>query len=456
MLASTPPSPPSPSSTPNFAALEAMLREATATLWRARIPLSPQSPTPPQARFLALDCREALYGGAAGGGKSSALLMAALQYAHLPGYAAIIFRRTFADLALPGAIMDRAKDWLVGRPGVSWDANEKRFTFACPGGGKSSVSFGYLDVDKDRFRYQGAEFQFIGWDELTQFPEPSYRYLLSRLRRLEGSTVPLRVRAASNPGGEGHEWVRGRFLVEGPKRGRVFVPARLADNPHLDRAEYEKSLDELDPVTRAQLLAGDWDIVTKGPMFDRAWFGFVDEAPAGCRWIRYWDLAATEAKAGKDPDYTVGTKLGLKDGVFYVGSVVRLRATPKGVEDAIRATAEGDGKLVPVVIEQEPGSSGLHTIDHYQRKVLVGWSVAGDRKTGSKTELAKPLSSAAQAGNVKIVRSPWNTPWLDEIHAFPTEGVHDDQVDSASGAYRFVAENPIRLPPMAKVLPRRF
>jgi predicted phage terminase large subunit-like protein len=454
MPASTQPSPPSPSSRPNFAALAARLEEARATLWQARIPLSPQAPTPPQGRFLALECREALYGGAAGGGKSSALLMAALQYAHVPGYAAIIFRRTFADLALPGAIMDRAKEWLVGRPGVQWNDNDKRFTFDC-GGGTSTLTFGYLDTDRDRFRYQGAEFQFIGWDELTQFPEASYRYLISRLRRLAGSAVPLRMRAASNPGGVGHEWVRQRFIVEGPSQGRVFVPARLTDNPHLDRTEYEKSLAELDPVTRAQLLDGDWEIVQRGPMFDRAWFEIVDAAPEDCRWVRYWDLAATEAKAGKDPDWTAGARVGMTGGVYFIADMRRLRGTPRTVEDTVRQTAELDGKRVQVVIEQEPGSAGLHTIDHYQRRVLVGWAVTGDRKTGSKAELAKPLSAAAQAGNVKIVRGPWVSAFLDEIHAFPTDGVHDDQVDAAAGGQRFVAENPVRLPAHAPVLPRR-
>lgn len=433
-----------------------LLERALALEWRRRIPHSPQQPTAPQAQFLALRCREALYGGAAGGGKSSALLMAALQYADRSGYAAIIFRRTFADLALPGAIMDRAQTWLCGLPGVHWDGNDHRFTFECPTGGTSTLTFGYLDTAKDRFRYQGAEFQYIGWDELTQFPEASYRYLLSRLRRCTGVDIPLRVRAASNPGGEGHEWVRQRFIIEGPQSGRAFVPAKLADNPHLDRAEYEKGLQELDPVTRAQLLNGDWDIVQKGPLFDRAWFETIDAAPEGCRWVRYWDLAATEAKAGKDPDWTAGAKIGVKDGVFYVASVVRLRGTPKAVEDTVRATAQADGKLVPVVIEQEPGSSGVNTVDHYQRHVLVGWSVAGDRKTGNKIDLARPLSSAAQAGNVKLVRGPWVGAFLDEVHAFPTEGVHDDQVDAASGAHRFVSENPIKLPARASILPRRF
>jgi predicted phage terminase large subunit-like protein len=143
-------------------------------------------------------------------------------------------------------------------------------------------------------------------------------------------------------------------------------------------------------------------------------------------------------------------------GVYFIADMRRLRGTPRTVEDTVRQTAELDGKRVQVVIEQEPGSAGLHTIDHYQRRVLVGWAVTGDRKTGSKAELAKPLSAAAQAGNVKIVRGPWVSAFLDEIHAFPTDGVHDDQVDAAAGGQRFVAENPVRLPAHAPVLPRRY
>lgn len=211
-----------------------------------------QEPTPKQREFLSLDCLEALYGGAAGGGKSSALLMAALEYVHVPGYAALLLRRTYADLALPGAIMDRSHDWLQGS-GAIWNDRDKRWTF--PSG--ATLSFGYLDTQRDMYRYQGAELQFIGFDELTQFPEQPYRYLLSRLRRLAGSGVPLRARAASNPGGIGHDWVRRRF-VESSDDDRRFVAANLGDNPHLDAAEYRRSLAQLDSVTRRQLEEGIW------------------------------------------------------------------------------------------------------------------------------------------------------------------------------------------------------
>ena len=177
--------------------------------------------------------------------------MAALQYVHVPGYNALILRRTFADLSLPDAIMARAKEWLASTDAV-WNAQEKKFTF--PSG--AVLQFGYLDTDKDRLRYQGGAYQFIAFDELTQFPEAWYRYLFSRLRRLEGSSIPPRVRSATNPGGIGHEWVRRRFIS--PEDGPPFIPARLDDNPSLDAGEYRQALAVLDTTTRQQLEEGLW------------------------------------------------------------------------------------------------------------------------------------------------------------------------------------------------------
>src|SRR5439155_6373928 len=83
------------------------------------------------------------------------------------------------------------------------------------------LRFGYLDTALDIYQYQSAEFQFIGFDELSQFKENDYRYLFSRLRKAKGIDVPLRMRSGSNPGGVGHEWVKKRFIEEGRKEGRV-------------------------------------------------------------------------------------------------------------------------------------------------------------------------------------------------------------------------------------------
>lgn len=240
-----------------------------------RLLYSPHTPEPRQQAFLKLGdlgILEALYGGAAGGGKSDCLLMAALQYVDVPGYAALILRRSYQDLALPGAIMDRSKQWLMGSR-ARWSEVDFRWTF--PSG--ATLSFGYLRRFNDVYRYQSAEFQFIGFDELTQFTEAEYRYLFTRLRRPSSldpdqplARVPIRMRSASNPGGIGHEWVKRRLVErktdpDDPKdtperaRRRIFIPAKLSDNPHVDQEEYIESLSNIDPYLRAQMLDGNWD-----------------------------------------------------------------------------------------------------------------------------------------------------------------------------------------------------
>ncbi len=165
--------------------------------------------------------------------------------------------------------MDRAASWLMGT-GAKWNGNDHCWSLPCTDGGFSKLVFGYMDNDKDRYRYQSAEFQFIGWDELTQFPKGWYTWMFSRLRRPKHasralSSVPLRMRGAGNPGGIGHKWVKNRFIDDpGP---REFVPAKLTDNPHIDQASYRESLAELDPINRAQLLDGLWVVDSSGLVY---------------------------------------------------------------------------------------------------------------------------------------------------------------------------------------------
>lgn len=390
----------------------------------------PHDPTLKQAEFLLLDTKEALYGGAAGGGKSDALLMAALQYVEVPNYAAIVFRRTYKDLSLPGALMDRAHEWLDSTD-AHWNESKKTWTF--PSG--ATLTFAYLASENDKYNYQGSEYQFVGFDELTQFEESQYRYLFSRLRRLKGSKIPIRARVASNPGGRGHQWVKQRMLIEGPEKGRVFISAKLEDNPYLDTEEYEQSLMELDPVTRAQLRSGSWDAQVEGNKFKKQWFRFTEEYPKDARFVRYWDLAATEPKEGKDPDWTSGCLMAEKDGQYWIIDITKAQTTPKGVEQLIFNQALMDGRDIDIWMEQEPGSSGVNTIDHYQRNVLRGFAFYGDKVTGNKELRANPLSAAVEAGNVYLVNGPWVNDFIDEAIGFPYNAAHDDQIDSASGAF---------------------
>jgi len=374
---------------------------------------------------------------------SDSLLMAALQYVDVPGYNALLLRRTYAQLSLSGGLLDRSQQWLAGTD-ATWHDQLKTWHF--PSGAR--VMFGYLESKNDRYRYLGTAYQFIGFDELTQFPMEDYLFLFSRLQRLEGVNVPLRMRAATNPGGPGHNWVRARFVDGSPaydESGRLirtFIPSLVEDNPSIDAEAYLQSLAQLDPVTHQQLRWGDWDVTPEAGMFRRADLQIVDRIPAGelenAAIVRFWDLAATEPDEHlhSDPDWTRGVKLArTQAGYYYVLDVRGCRQGPGGVEQLLRRTAEEDGREVPIYIEQEPGQSGRAQVSYLARHALAGFEVHGMRVSGSKEVRARPMAAQAALGHVKLLRGAWNTEFLDEVCAFPTEGVHDDQVDALSGAY---------------------
>lgn len=401
----------------------------------------PEEASITQNVFLRTYSIEALFGGAAGGGKSSALLMAALQYVDVPGYSAILFRKTYADLALPGALMDRFRSWISNYDEVHWNNNTYVATF--PSGAR--ISFGYLNNTNDYLRYKGSEFQFIGMDEVTEIRESDYRYLFSRLRRPASgplSEVPLRMRAASNPA---PNWVRQRFIVEGKEQGRIFVPSKLTDNPGIDADSYRQALSALDPIERRRLEMGDWWATTLGTLFDRTNFIVIDhhEVPqvlSSARAVRFWDLAASEpGPSNPDPDYTVGTLMLFDQGIGYILDVKRARVKNEKVEQLISQTAYEDGKSVSIRMEQEPGSSGKALIDQYARYVLPGYDFQGIRSTGDKETRSRPFAAAVANGNIRVVRSAWLTEWLDEFSSFPEACDHDDQVDSAVGAFSYLA-----------------
>lgn len=418
----------------------------------------PWTPSPHQSAFLLVPSREAFYGGAAGGGKSIALLMGALQYVDQPGYNALLLRKTFKDLSQPEALIDISKEWLTNTD-ARWNQSDHKWTF--PSG--AVLQFGHMESENDKYQYQGAAYHYVGFDELTQFTEGQYTYLLSRVRRrvTDKSTFPLRVRGAANPGGVGHEWVKRRF-IELPEdddtvdeeemekfKARIFIPSGLKDNPHLDQDEYREMLSELDAVTRAQLMNGDWDIAGDGNMFKREWFDnrILSEVPYGVnliRKVRYWDLASTdEAKAIKekgDPDYTASVLQALgDDGNIYVLEVSRDRLSPAAVEKLVRAKGERDGRTgVAIWMEQEPGASGVASIFTY-KKLMLGFNFRGDKPSGSKIERARTASAACENGLVYIIRGAKTKAFLNELEAFPV-GAHDDMVDAFSGGLMKISE----------------
>lgn len=178
----------------------------------------------------------------------------------------------------------------------------------------------------------------------------------------------------------------------------------------------------------------------EGTLFQRDWFEIVP-MPAGRfkKLVRRWDMAATDPKAGEDPDYTVGLLLGLhEDGFYYVVDVIRDRKSPGKVEmmlkqAAIRDRADYRGR-VRIRMEQEPGSAGKIVIRTFARTIFRGYPFRGKRTTGSKELRAETVAAAAERGEIRIVKARWNAEFLREVTRFP-RATHDDQVDALSGAW---------------------
>ncbi len=224
----------------------------------------------PQEDFLASGETDVLYGGAAGGGKSYAMLVDPLRYAHRASHRALIIRRSMPELR---ELIDKSRElYPKAFPGCKYREVEKLWNF--PSGAK--IEFGFLERDADVYRYQGQAYSWIGFDEITHLPtEFSWNYLASRLRTTDSEIVPY-MRCTANPGGVGASWVKKRYIDPTPPNEsflgedgltRKFIPARLQDNPYLATdGRYETMLNALPPTQRKQLLEGNWD-VSEGAAF---------------------------------------------------------------------------------------------------------------------------------------------------------------------------------------------
>lgn len=233
------------------------------------------SPQPRQAEFMRRLEDEALYGGAAGGGKSDCALAEALRQIHIPHYRGLILRKTYPQLS---ELIDRSYS-IYSSFCPSAEYNESKHFWRFPSGAK--IYFGSLAHENDRYNYQGKRYDFIDFDELTQFTFDEYSYLFSR-NRPSGAGTRCYMRAQANPGGIGHGWVKQRFITPAPpmttiwetvkirfpdgseqqrKKSRIFVPSTVFDNKILleNDPDYLTRLASLPEAERAALLYGDWD-----------------------------------------------------------------------------------------------------------------------------------------------------------------------------------------------------
>lgn len=265
----------------------------------------------PQSEFLAAAEREVLYGGAAGGGKSYAMLADPMRYMSHPQFSGLLLRHTTEELR--ELIWKSQELYPKIYPGIKW--SERKMQWEAPNGGRLWMS--YLDREEDVLRYQGLSFSWIGFDELTQWESPfAWNYMRSRLRST-APDLPVYMRASTNPGNRGHAWVKKMFIDPAPvnssfwatdvETGKVmtypeghskagdplfkrrFIPAKLADNPFLMKTgDYETMLLSLPEHQRKQLLDGNWDVAEGAafPEFNRS-IHTIDPYRIPADWTRF-------------------------------------------------------------------------------------------------------------------------------------------------------------------------
>lgn len=434
----------------------------------------------PQLAFVTTPAEIAIYGGAAGGGKTYALLMEAVRYYDVPNYGAVIFRREFPQIRAEGGLWDMSMEMYPDFRGLP---REGYLDWRFPSGAK--IRFAHMQHENDRHAWDGSQIPLIGFDQLEHFTWRQFTYLLSRNRSLCG--VKPVVRATCNPvpredmtGGwlrefldwyinpeiglaipdrsgliryfvirnDIYEWANtreeliDRFGPECAPKSFTFIHSNIYDNKILLEKDpgYIANLKAQQMVDRERLLGGNWNIrESAGNYFKREWFEIVEAAPILTQAVRYWDRAATDADtAAKRPgaSWTAGVKMGRdKKGVYYITDIVRFQESPGQVEERIRAIASQDGRNIEIGIEQDPGQAGKVEAQ-LQVRNLAGYNARVNPVRESKGVRAKPVSAQAEAGNVKLVRGAWNDRFLIEAANFDgTDNCISDQVDATSGAF---------------------
>lgn len=423
--------------------------------------------------------------GAAGGGKSWALLYEALRHVDNPKFEAVIFRRNSNQIMNAGGLWDASFEIYGKYPGAQAIKSPSPY-WKFPSGAK--ISFRHLERDESVHKWQGTEICLLEFDELTHFTEKMFFYMLSRNRSTCG--VEPYVRCSCNPDADSFVanliawWIdqdTGYPIAE--RSGKVrymalvneeivwgdtpeeviqianeadydveitvddvksvsFVASNIYDNQVLlsKNKGYLANLKALSIVDRERLLYGNWKIkAAKGLYFPRSALPeLLDSIPNDVvRWVRGWDLAATDTDEGGDPAYTASVLLGKRrDGRYVIADATNNRLKAEKVRNLVKQCAVSDKakyKRVRIRMSIDPGQAGKEQYQSYV-KMLAGFSLSGVRESGSKESRAEPFAAQWQAGNVDVVAGPWTESLLAQYESFP-ESKFKDMVDAGSNAF---------------------
>lgn len=447
--------------------------------------LSPQAG--PQTMFMASPADIVIYGGAAGGGKTYALLLEALRHKNVKGFGSVIFRHNYNQITAEGGLWD-ASNKIFGQVPDAHPRKSPKLHWKFDGGAK--LNFAHIEREEDLQSWQGTEIAYIGFDELTHFTKHQFLYMLSRNRTTCG--IRPYIRATCNP--DADSWVAdfiswwidqntGYPILE--RSGQVrwicvindtiywgngkeelaekhnvnvedcksvtFIASRLEDNKILMESDpgYMANLKAMTELDMERLLKGNWKIkASAGKFFKRMQIsvdGMLEQLPADVVfWCRAWDIAATDETERGDADFTAGVLIGKrKNGRFVVADVINQRIKAGDVEKLIHITAIADknkyGATATIRIPQDPGAAGKIVASSYV-KMLAGFNVKVVAVSGSKELRATPFAAQWQNGNVDILIAEWNEAYFNQLESFP-QSLHDDMVDASSDAFNECAES---------------
>lgn len=428
----------------------------------------------PQEVFLSTHADIAIYGGAAGGGKTYALLLENLRHINNSAFGSVVFRRESVQITNEGGLWDTAMGiypLLNAKP-----RSQPKLQMVFDSGAK--VTFSHLNLDRDVLGWQGSQIPLICFDELTHFTKNQFFYMLSRNRSTCG--IKPYVRATTNPDAESWVadfiswWIDQETGYAIPERSGViryftrqddqviwgnsrqelaekyninpeeiksftFISASIHDNKILLESDpgYLSNLKALSRVENERLEKGNWKVKpSSGMYFRKHEIELIDTLPNDIIiTVRGWDLAATEPnESDSDPAATAGVKMGLRsNGNIVIMDVINEQYKAAKVRELILKTAKNDGRLVKISIPQDPGQAGKEQAQSYI-KLLLGYNVITSTESGDKVTRAEPFAAQWQAGNVEVLRASWNEMYFSQLEGFP-DLKKKDMVDGSSRAF---------------------